>query len=270
MKPVSTESDQKPLVSIVTPSFNQAKFLEETIRSVLDQDYPNLEYWIIDGGSNDGSLEIIERYAPRLAGWVSEADRGQTDALNKGFARARGEILAWLNSDDSYLPGAVSEAVHFLTQNPAAGLVYGDANLIDENGRVMGKFPAAPTDYARLRRGYVHIPQQSAFFRASLWKQVGPLDPSFYFAMDYDLWVRLAKVSPLVYIPRTWANFRLHASGKSVISDDRCWPEMLRVHYREGGSWLSPLVFKAKIRPLIYGWLPLQLRLWFRKFFAQA
>lgn len=270
MNPVSVVSAQKPLVSIVTPSFNQAPYLEETIRSVLAQDYPNMEYWIIDGGSTDGSQEIIERYAPRLAGWVSEKDRGQTDALNKGFGRARGEILAWLNSDDTYLPGAVSEAVNFLTQNPEVGMVYGDANLIDEQGQVLGKFPAAPTDYERLRRGYVHIPQQSAFFRASLWKQVGPLDPSFYFAMDYDLWVRLAKVSRLAYLPKTWANFRLHASGKSVVSDDRCWPEMLRVHYREGGSWLSPLVFKAKIRPLIYGWLPLRVKLFIRKLVANG
>ena len=270
MKPAPEKPDQKPLVSVVTPSFNQAQFLEETIRSVLDQDYPNLEYWIIDGGSTDGSLEIIQRYASRLAGWVSEPDRGQTDAINKGFGRAGGDILAWLNSDDTYLPGAVSEAVNALVQYPDVGLVYGDANLIDEQGQTRGSFPAAQTDYARLRRGYVHIPQQSAFFRASLWKQVGPLDPSFYFAMDYDLWVRLAKVSHLLYVPRRWANFRLHASGKSVISDDRCWPEMLRVHYREGGSWFSPLVFKAKIRPWIYGRLPLRARLWFRKFFAQA
>lgn len=270
MRPALTVPDQKPLVSIITPSYNQAQFLEETIRSVLEQDYPNLEYWILDGGSTDGSLEIIQRYAHRLAGWVSEPDRGQTDALNKGFHKARGEILAWLNSDDTYLPGAVSEAVHYLTKNPDIGLVYGDANLIDEHGKVLGSFPAAQTDYARLRRGYVHIPQQSAFFRANLWKQVGPLDPSFYFAMDYDLWVRLAKVSRLLYISRRWANFRLHASGKSVISDDRCWPEMLRVHYREGGTWFSPLVFKAKIRPWIFGWLPLRARLWFRKLLAQA
>ena len=270
MKPVTGMEDQKPLVSIITPSFNQAQFLEETIRSVLDQDYPNLEYWIIDGGSSDGSLEIIQRYAQRLAGWVSEPDRGQTDALNKGFGWARGEILAWLNSDDTYLPGAVSEAVQSLLQNPDVGMVYGDANLIDEHGQLLGSFPAAQTDYARLRRGYVHIPQQSAFFRASLWKQVGPLDPSFYFAMDYDLWVRLAKVSRLLYVPRRWANFRLHAIGKSVISDDRCWPEMLRVHYREGGGWFSPLVFKAKLRPLIYGWLPLRARLSVRKLFTKG
>ncbi len=237
-----------PLVSIVTPSFNQARFLEETIRSVLAQDYPRLEYLIVDGGSTDGSVEIIRRYADRLTWWVSEPDQGQTDAINKGFARARGEILAWLNSDDTYEPHAVREAVAFLQAHPEVGLVYGDANYIDEHGHVMGRFPAAQTDYARLRRGYVHIPQQAAFFRAALWRQVGPLDPSFYFAMDYDLWVRLAKISEIRYVPRLWANFRIHGDAKTIKDDDRCWPEMLRVHFREGGRWLSPIVAKYYLR----------------------
>ena len=253
------------LVSVITPSFNQAAYIEETILSVLNQDYPQVEYIIVDGGSTDGSREIIERYADRLAWWVSERDRGQTDAINKGFAHAKGEILAWLNSDDTYLPGAIAEAAAFLEANPQAGMVYGDANLVDQQGTLLGKFPARQTDYRRLRRGYVHIPQQAAFFRASLWRQVGPLDPSFYFAMDYDLWVRLARLAPLCYHPRTWANFRLHSAGKSVAADDRCWPEMLRVHYRLGGSRFSRLVFKAKLRPLIYAWLPLRLRLWLRR-----
>jgi glycosyltransferase involved in cell wall biosynthesis len=250
---------------VVTPSFNQVRFLEETIRSVLDQDYPHIEYILIDGGSTDGSLEIIRRYADRLSNWASEPDRGQTDAINKGFAQAKGEILAWLNSDDTYQPTAVGEAVEYLTAHPEIGLVYGDTNLIDENGQVIGRFPAGQTDYRRLRQGYVHIPQQAAFFRASLWKQVGPLDPTFFFAMDYDLWVRLARRAPLVYIPRLWANFRLHSSGKSVAADDRCWPEMLRVHYREGGGPFSRLVIKARLRPLVYGWLPLKLRLHLRR-----
>lgn len=254
-----------PLISIVTPSYNQARFLEATIRSVLEQDYPHIEYLIVDGGSTDGSLEIIQRYADRLAWWVSEPDQGQTDAINKGFARARGEIFAWLNSDDTYAPGAVSQAVAFLQSHPQVGMVYGDANLIDENGQVIGKFPARQTDYRRLKRGYVHIPQQASFFRASLWKQVGPLDPTFYFAMDYDLWVRIARLAPLHYVPSLWANFRLHDTGKSVVADDRCWPEMLRVHWREGGSWFSWLVLKAKLRPLVYAWLPLRWRLWLRR-----
>jgi glycosyltransferase involved in cell wall biosynthesis len=257
--------EEKPLVSIITPSFNQAHYLEETILSVLNQDYPNLEYLIVDGGSQDGSLEIIRKYAHRLAWWVSEKDQGQTDAINKGFAHANGDILAWLNSDDTYQPGAISQAVAYLQAHPEAAMVYGDANLIDQQGQVIGKFPARQTDYQRLRQGFVHIPQQAAFFRAELWRKVGPLDPSFYFAMDYDLWVRIARVAPLHYHPQYWANFRLHDSGKSVISDDRCWPEMLRVHYRDGGSWFSKLFFKAKLRPLVYAWLPLRLRVFLRR-----
>jgi glycosyltransferase involved in cell wall biosynthesis len=255
-----------PKVSIITPSYNQVQFLEETVQSVLSQDYPNIEYIIVDGGSKDGSVEIIQRYSDRLAWWVSEADQGQTDALNKGFAHVTGEILAWINSDDTYLPGAVSEAVTFLQQNPDVGMVYGDANLIDENGQFLGLFPASQTDYRRLMRGFVHIPQQSSFFRASLWRQVGPLDPTIYFAMDYDLWVRLAKISLLVYHPRLWANFRLQSQGKSVISDHRCFPDMLRIHQREGGKWFSWLRLKAFSRRVFYTWLPLPVRIKLRKF----
>jgi glycosyltransferase involved in cell wall biosynthesis len=240
-----------PLVSIVTPSFNQARYLESTIRSVLEQDYPSLEYLIVDGGSSDGSVDIIRRYSDRLAWWVSEKDRGQTDAINKGFAQAKGDILAWLNSDDTYEPHAVTEAVEFLQGRPKVGLVYGDTNFIDGDGHIIGRFPAAQTDYRRLRRGYVHIPQQAAFWRADLWKKVGPLDPSFYFAMDYDLWVRLAAQAPVEYTPRLWANFRLHTQGKTIAADDRCWPEMLKVHYRDGGSWLGVLPIKYVIRKLV-------------------
>jgi len=240
-----------PLVSIVTPSFNQAHYLESTIRSVLDQDYLNIEYIIVDGGSIDGSVEIIRRYSDRLAWWVSEKDRGQTDAINKGFARAKGEILAWLNSDDIYEINAVGEAVAFLRDRTEIGLVYGDANFIDETGRIIGCFPAAQTNYKRLRRGYVHIPQQSAFWRADLWRKVGPLDPSFYFAMDYDLWVRLAALAPVQYLPHLWASFRLHAQGKTIAADARCWMEMLKIHYRDGGSWFGVLPAKYILRKVV-------------------
>jgi glycosyltransferase involved in cell wall biosynthesis len=265
-----------PLVSIVTPSFNQARYIEATIQSVLAQDYPRLEYLIVDGGSSDATVEIIKKYtldsgsvavAPwrhllprsqkqasgihKITWWVSEPDQGQTDAINKGFGMARGEVLAWLNSDDTYEPGAVSAAVKYLLDHPNVGMVYGDCNFINEAGKVIGKFGSAQTDYRRLRRGYVHIPQQTMFFRADLWKQVGPLDPSFYFAMDYDLWTRLASHTELKYVPQTWANFRLHTTGKTIAADDRCWPEMIRVHYRDGGSFFSLIVAKYYIRKLI-------------------
>ncbi len=241
-----------PLISIVTPSFNQAKYLEATIQSVLEQDYPNLEYIIVDGGSTDGSIDIIRAYQDRLAWWTSETDQGQTDAINKGFARARGEISAWLNSDDTYQPGAITAAVSFLRANPDVGLVYGDVNFIDASGAVIGQFNAKQTNYRRLRRGGVYVPQQAAFWRAALWRQVGPLDPSFYFAMDYDLWVRLARVAEIRYLPgQYWANFRLHDDAKTIAADERCWPEMLRIHQRDGGSWFSWIYARYFVRRML-------------------
>lgn len=239
------------LVSVVTPSYNHAEFIGAALDSILSQEGVEVEAIVIDGGSTDGTRDILERYSPRLAWWVSEKDHGQTDAINKGFARARGDVLAWLNSDDTYQPGALREAAQALRELPQAQMVYGDARYIDGKGRVIGRFPAAQTDYARLMRGFVHIPQQAAFWRASAWRQAGPLDPSFYFAMDYDLWVRLAKIGPLVYLPgRWWANFRLHADAKTILADDRCWPEMLRVHRREGGGRLAPITLKYWLRRL--------------------
>lgn len=244
-------SDQ-PLISIVTPSFNQARFLRRTIESVLNQDYPNVEYIIIDGNSSDGSQEIIREYEDRLAYWESIPDKGQTDAINKGFAKAAGKYLAWLNSDDIYQPGALSESVVYLEMHPDIGMVYGDCTFVDAQDRTIGRFPAEQTDYEKLRRGYVHIPQQASFFRQALWQKVGPLDPSFYFAMDYDLWVRLAREAPLIYLPcHLWASFRLHGDAKTIVADARCWSEMLRVHFREGGRWLSPIVLKFWLRRLV-------------------
>jgi len=239
-----------PLVTIVTPSYNQAQFLPATIESVLGQNYPNIEYIIIDGGSDDGSLEVIQQYAHHLSFWISQPDQGQSDAINKGLNHAHGEVLAYLNSDDTLEPKAVAEAVVFLQDHPEVGMVYGDANFIDQHGRVIGRFPAAQTNYRRLRRGYVHIPQAAAFWRADLYHQVGPLDTSLFFAMDYDLWRRLARITTLHYRPGVWANFRLHADAKTIAADDRCWPEMIRIHRRDGGSTLSLIMVKYILRKL--------------------
>jgi glycosyltransferase involved in cell wall biosynthesis len=259
------QSSDLPIVSIITPSYNQARFIEETIRSVLAQKNVTIEYIIVDGGSTDGSVEIIQKYASQLTWWTSEKDQGHADALNKGFAHASGEILAWLNSDDTYYPGAVSEAVAYLQVHPEVGMVYGDADLTDEAGRVIGRFAARQTDYRRLLRGSVHIPQATTFFRADLWHQVGPLDLSLFFAFDYNFWAQLAKKSRLQYLPRLWATFRLHSEGKSVRFDDRCYPDMLKVYQRECGHRLSWLWLRAKVRRLFYAWLPLRLRLFLRR-----
>jgi glycosyltransferase involved in cell wall biosynthesis len=248
MKPASL-----PLVSIITPSFNQANYLEATIQSVLGQSYPHIEYIIMDGGSTDGSVDVIKKCEGKLGYWESVKDKGQTDAINKGFNRAKGDILAWINSDDTYAnSNAVADAVNFLIAHPEVAMVYADCNFIDEQGKVIGKFASRQTDYAKLRTGYVHIPQQTMFFRAKYWKELGPLDPSFYFAMDYDLWVRIAKHAPIQYLPgKTWANFRIHTSSKTNVNDERGWQEMLRVHYRDGGSFFSPIVAKFYLRKII-------------------
>ena len=261
MEPLS----DRPKVSIITPSYNQGRFLEATIRSVLAQDYPHIEYIIVDGASKDNSVEIIHKYQDRLAWWVSEKDRGHADALNKGFARASGEILAWLNSDDTYHPGAVSQAVAYLQAHPDVGMVYADANLIDEEDHLLDKFASKQTDYRAMLRGSVHIPQATTFFRADLWRQVGPLDLSLFFAFDYDFWVKVAKVSRVAYVPSLWADFRMHNLGKSVKNDDRCYPDMIKVYEREMGKKISWLHLRALARRLLYAWLPWRLRLWLRR-----
>ena len=258
-------SSPTPKVSIITPSYNQGRFLEAAIRSVLAQTYPNIEYILVDGGSQDESIEIIHKYEARFAWWASEKDRGHADALNKGFAHAGGEILAWLNSDDVYDPQAVAEAVAALQQHPEVGMVYADASLIDDTGAVVGQFAARQTDYRRLLRGSVHIPQATTFFRADLWRQLGPLDLSLFFSFDYDLWVKIARVSRLLYVPRRWAQFRIHEDGKTLLNDDRCYPDMLRVLAREGGGWLSWLRLRMVARKLFYAWLPWKFRLRLRK-----
>jgi glycosyltransferase involved in cell wall biosynthesis len=254
-----------PLVSIIMPSFNQGRFLEASIRSVLEQDYPKIEFIIVDGGSKDESLAIIKKYQDRLAWWVSEKDKGHADGLNKGFAHAHGEVLAWLNSDDTYMPGAVREAVAFLQDHPQVGMVYAGARLIDDQDQPIGQFSAKQTDYRSLLRGSVHIPQATTFWRADLWRQVGALDLSLYYAFDYDLWVRLAKVSEIHYIPRLWASFRIHSQGKTILADDRCYPDMIRVRERELGKGFSTLHLRALLRKTFYTHIPVRLRLWLRK-----
>lgn len=203
-----------PLVSIVTPSYNQAAFLEQTLVSVFEQDYPNLEYLVVDGASTDGSPAIIEKYAERLAWWVSEKDSGQAEAINKGLARSKGEIVAWLNSDDIYLPGTVAAAVRALQEHPEAALVYGDMLAVDENGQVINRLRYRPLNLTDLLCFQI-IGQPAVFMRREALARAGPLDPSYHCLLDHHLWIRMAAQGPIVHVPQIWAAARYHAAAKN-------------------------------------------------------
>lgn len=222
-----------PLVTIVTPSFNQAAYLEETMRSVLDQDYPRLEYWVIDGGSTDGSLEIIRRYEDRLAGWISEPDRGQGEAINKGFSRARGEIVAWLNSDDLYLPGAIGRAVEVLMGDPSLAMGFGDVRSIDGAGATIGHMRYGDWGLEGLMAFRI-IGQPGVFMRREALEAAGGLDLSYHYLLDHHLWLRVARQGPILHVAEEWAAARFHAGAKNVAQASRFGEEALRI-----ADWLA-------------------------------
>ena len=210
-------------VTIVTPSYNQAEFLEETILSVLGQDYPEIEYIVVDGGSTDGSVEIVKRYADRLAWWVSEPDGGQTEALNKGFARATGDYVGWINSDDTLLPGAVSTAVAALNARPDAALAFGDAVVVDEQGGRLRLFKAEDLDVREMLRCCRDpIVQQGALIRRDALDAVGGVDESLHTCFDFKLMVALGLRYPSVRIDAPLGTYRLHPASKSM-SDAARW-----------------------------------------------
>ncbi len=225
-------SSREPLVSIVTPSFNMGRFLEETIKSVLDQDYTRIEYLVMDAASVDGTLEILRRYEARLR-FVSEPDGGQADAINRGFERTSGQIFAFLNADDTYLPGAVSAAVAAFAEHPEAAVVYGDAWHVREDGSHIAPYPVEPFNTKNLARR-CFICQPAAFIRREALAAIGGLDGSLRFSLDYDLWIRLAGRYPLVKIDRFLANSRLHDDAKTMAETARFMSETiqtLRRHY---------------------------------------
>jgi glycosyltransferase involved in cell wall biosynthesis len=222
-----------PLVSIVTPSLNAAPFIEETIESVLAQDYPRIEYIVMDGGSTDGTLEILERYRGRLQ-YSVQKDEGTADAVNSGFRRSRGGIFAWLSADDVYLPGAVSRAVSRFSVEPDAAVVYGEGYWIDEKGGVIGgyptKIPFDPTMFA----GECCVCQPCCFIRRDAFESVGMLDARLHSAFDYDLWMRLARDYRFFAVPEYFASSRMHRSNKSLGQRRLMFEEsmmLLRRHY---------------------------------------
>jgi len=229
-----------PLVSIVTPSYNQGQFIEETLLSVLNQDYPKIEYLVMDGGSRDQTLDVLKKYEGRLT-YVSEKDAGQSDAINKGFRRAKGEILAWLNSDDTYLPHAVEKAVAYLGEHPDTDMVYGEGYFIEENGDRMKRYYTEPFDLQKLSER-CYICQPTVFLRRRVLSEVGLLDARKQFCFDYEYWIRIGQKLKVGFLPEYLANSRLHPATKTLSQripiHDEIIP-MIKEHYGTvPASWI--------------------------------
>jgi len=225
-----------PLVSIVTPTYNMGRFLAETMDSVLTQDYPNIEYIVMDGGSTDQTVEILRDYERRYPGrftWISEKDGGQSDAINKGFLRCKGPIFTFLNSDDTYLPGAVRAAVDAFLAHPEAAVVYGDAWYTDEQNAIIKKYPVDPYDYERLGT-LCHICQPAAFLRAEAFREAGMLNVDLHLTLDYDLWLKISAKHPMFKIDRPMANSRMWADNKTLSRRRTTFREVVQIlrHHR--------------------------------------
>lgn len=203
-------------ISVVTPSFNQAEWIEETLRSVANQGYSDIEHIVIDGGSTDGTLGILERFKPTLSYVQSQPDGGQTDALIQGFGRATGDVMAWLNSDDLYEPGTLVEVADHFRRHPEDRFIYGDATWVDRHGVVLRRQREVGFNRFIWLRTYNYIPQPSTFWRRDLYEEVGGLDPSFDLAMDSDLWIRFAERTVPRHIPRLWSRMRSYPEQKNV------------------------------------------------------
>ncbi len=220
----------QPIVSIVVPSFNQGRFVAAAIDSVLDQSYPRVECIVIDGGSTDETIDVLRRYDKRLQ-WISEPDRGQSHALNKGWRMAQGEVLGWLNSDDMYRPGAIQAVVEAFLSHPEAGGVYGDCDYISATGEFLEKYETGPFDFETFfRTSRSPIPQPAMFIRRAAYERVGPLDESLHLVMDWEYWLRVGRHFPIIYIPQTLATYRVHGSSKSATQNLHYGEETTRVY----------------------------------------
>ena len=224
------------LVSIITPSYNQGRFIRETIESVLSQDYDNIEYIVVDGVSTDNSLDIIKEYQGRLT-YISEKDHGQSDAINKGFKMARGDIVAWLNSDDVYEPHCISRAVEEFQKNDKLGLVYGDGYIIDEDSNKLKVFEYTEEfDYWKLVNFWDYIMQPATFFKRETLQKVGYLDVNLHYCMDWDLWIKLAAVSEVKYIPELLACSREYGDTKTSTGGDKRLKEIIGLLQKYSGK----------------------------------
>jgi glycosyltransferase involved in cell wall biosynthesis len=236
-----------PLVSIVTPSFNQGEFIADAIDSVLAQDYPAIEYIVMDGGSTDSTLDVLRSYGDRIR-WTSGPDGGQSDAIHRGFLAGSGEYIAWLNSDDRYVPGAISSAVSELAVEPSAGLVYGWAEYLDRAGAVTGRcMEIEPWNLQRLVEVIDFVAQPASLFRRDAYLAVGGLDPTLHYAMDYDLWIRLGSRYPVRFLPHVMAQARIYGDTKTSTGGLSRLEEIERMVRRHGGRGL-PKAYRPEMR----------------------
>lgn len=206
---------EQPRISIVINSFNQATYLEQTILSVLEQGYENYEILLVDGGSTDGSLDIIRKYCNKFAWWVSEPDQGQGDGINKGLCRASGTIVAWLNSDDYYTPNTLKKVASAYNKNKNAALWYGDVIAVDETGKPFHNIPCAQYSLIDLMKFKI-INQPAVFMNGTALRESGYLDPSYHYLLDHHLWLRIAANGPMFYSPEIWAAGRFHEDAKNI------------------------------------------------------
>ena len=219
--------DKLPLVSVVTPTYNQADFLRDTLESVLAQDYPHIEYQVFDDGSTDETPQILAEYSDRIAS-ERQANRGQTPTINKGWERAQGDILTWLNSDDTFLPGAVTKAVNYLQEHPDVAIVFGDTLFTEADGEPIERSKTrADFDYREFVLQCENpIAQPSAFIRREVIEDIGLLDPSYYYFMDWDFWLRAGIRHQIAYFPELLSTYRLHKDSKTVAQASKAAPEL--------------------------------------------
>jgi glycosyltransferase involved in cell wall biosynthesis len=227
----------RPTVTVVTPSFNQGRYIEETIRSVIEQDYEPVEHLVYDAGSTDETHSVLERYRDRIHAVIGPDD-GQADAINRGFRAARGEIIAWLNSDDVYKPGAIRAGVEYLVAHPECAMVYGKGEHIDAQGSSLGPYPTAPPSELSI---FCVVCQPASFMRREAVASVGYVDAGLRYCMDYDLWLRLAAEYEIAHLPIELACSRLHSEAKSVNQQFAFLREIIRMTHRRLGR--APLVY---------------------------
>lgn len=239
-----------PKISVITPSFNQANFIKRTIQSVLSQDYPNFEYIVMDGGSTDGTVDILKKYLDKIT-WKSEKDNGQSDAINKGLKIATGDIVAYLNSDDTYEPGALSKVAEFFRQNPDKKWAYGKCKIIDENDREIRKWITAYKNFMLKKYSYKKlltenfISQPATFWKKELHDDLGYFDKQENFCMDYEFWLRIGQKYPAGVINDYLANFRYYSDSKSGDVDKQQFKDQLRLAKKYGqGHPFSLLIHK--------------------------